>query len=459
MQGNAYIALSINIINNEFFDFKMFDEIIKKLAELRISAEQDTFPEDEVPARLDELNRDFAQLWEDWLVLPPDTQSLARNDYLNAQYHFHWVASRWLIQITTTDTSATNDSDTASVPQLEFGEFPVHLQNSSAENSVTFTDSAVMTTATAATITAELSLSISETTTTDAVKNPIVSTEMQVGTSMQGEMEVDQSHSVDIQVNQQSTHDGAPPNLIPATKADQLNAPELRNLMCISFEQQTEVMKPVFALDFNPEVNEKAISNIIGAINAVVRRAGDSGVELTQPVIRTVILHVISSLDVTTRTCWAHHLRYVDEPTFDVLVDFLCQRRKDQDIQTGVSNVFTIPKNKMDSQPQNPKKQINRGRSVRSATPSPGPSGANKRIRNGPSVICPLCTSSHTLRLCPEFLKLSLEAREAEIYRRHLCLNCFSHRHRADQCEDKACKICGYRHNSLLHHRDFHKKQ
>ncbi|XP_075150473.1 uncharacterized protein LOC142224575 [Haematobia irritans] len=67
-------------------------------------------------------------------------------------------------------------------------------------------------------------------------------------------------------------------------------------------------------------------------------------------------------------------------------------------------------------------------------------------------ISCFACSQDHFLKNCNKFLRMSQEDRFAVIKKNNLCINCFSNRHRLNQCSSKlSCERCKLRHNTLLH--------
>lgn len=64
---------------------------------------------------------------------------------------------------------------------------------------------------------------------------------------------------------------------------------------------------------------------------------------------------------------------------------------------------------------------------------------------------CRICGGSHFAYRCEELLKLSTNDRKQKVIEKHMCTNCFSFRHKAQECSASGCKRCGEKHNTLLH--------
>lgn len=60
-----------------------------------------------------------------------------------------------------------------------------------------------------------------------------------------------------------------------------------------------------------------------------------------------------------------------------------------------------------------------------------------------------LCRNSHPLRLCPNFLVLSLSQRQKIIKKNKLCVNCLACSHNTNKCSSKST-TCHKRHHTLI---------
>ncbi|XP_073952157.1 uncharacterized protein [Choristoneura fumiferana] len=78
-------------------------------------------------------------------------------------------------------------------------------------------------------------------------------------------------------------------------------------------------------------------------------------------------------------------------------------------------------------------------------------SASNTTPTNLPQSCCLICKGDHRVYACNKFLEMTPEVRSNEIYKLKVCPVCFRGGHRAYQCRAIPCKICGRRHNSLLH--------
>ncbi|XP_075163141.1 uncharacterized protein LOC142235769 [Haematobia irritans] len=66
--------------------------------------------------------------------------------------------------------------------------------------------------------------------------------------------------------------------------------------------------------------------------------------------------------------------------------------------------------------------------------------------------LCTLCNNDHSLRICPEFKKLSTQERIDYVFRNKICNNCLSTGHVKNSCKSKKrCWECKKNHHTLLH--------
>lgn len=419
----------------------MLDELVKQFKELRITVTNRKHTRAEAETLLERLNHQFPRLLDDWDVLDAEAQKEARSAFVSAQSDFHYSANVLLIEVA--GPLPTN--------QLRFGEFPENppvTDSMNASAAVTTVTNNQATTASSGTEPQNICSNGNEPMQTDQVSETI--SEMAKKIRDDSPM----PHLNSISKEQCPPKTANEEEMSASFNAEEQETNQSRELVQLSYQEQADLLRPVLGLPPMTQVNEATLDGFLKIISKVNENAERKNVIFSKMIERLIVLQIVASIDTHSQECWGFCLQF-SEPSLQRLANFLADRIKNVK-QRDLTNPpkpmeFKIPKKDLRSPSLHgkSKKQI---RSERSNTPSPGPS-TNKRIRNGPNAICPMCTQGHTLRLCPQFLKLSLEAREAEVYRRKLCINCFSNRHITAQCEDGVCKICESRHNSLLHHR------
>ncbi|XP_072384472.1 uncharacterized protein [Diabrotica undecimpunctata] len=67
---------------------------------------------------------------------------------------------------------------------------------------------------------------------------------------------------------------------------------------------------------------------------------------------------------------------------------------------------------------------------------------------------CALCNLPHYFYSCKKFHNLSVSARRQEVTKSKACWNCLKDGHLVQHCTWGGCKLCGKRHNTLLHNMD-----
>lgn len=154
----------------------------------------------------------------------------------------------------------------------------------------------------------------------------------------------------------------------------------------------------------------------------------------------TLIIHIITSmLDTNTHREWESETQPDSMPTLSELITFL--KRKCQVLEA----VGTKPAQGLKQIPP----QLGRSQSSSKLI-----ARNNTFTSNYVSSIkaCTVCNKSHHLYLCDKFRALSITDREKEVRKLGLCFNCLSSsNHKVKNCGAGSCKLCGKRHNTLLH--------
>ena len=71
-------------------------------------------------------------------------------------------------------------------------------------------------------------------------------------------------------------------------------------------------------------------------------------------------------------------------------------------------------------------------------------------------VACPLCSRTHDLEDCEDFIKKTVEERRKFIMGKRLCFSCFLDNHQSKDCKNKRkCKECGKPHPTTMHETNF----
>ena len=79
-------------------------------------------------------------------------------------------------------------------------------------------------------------------------------------------------------------------------------------------------------------------------------------------------------------------------------------------------------------------------------------SRGNISIESSSRLSCLLCSQSHLLDCCPEFLQLSVENRFSYAFQNRLCYSCLQSNHLTKFCQKRSiCSICQHSHPTSLH--------
>lgn len=405
---------------------EIFESIIKQFAQMRIQPANPQATVGDAWNKLTEVNAQFVLLRDEWLTMTDELQATHNGRYLQAQQDFHHSATAIISML-------------MPEPTVRFGEFTPEIEViCTAENtSVTFTTTAPA---------------------MNVDQSGQSSSEQQIKNTMQQSKPINNS-SAEMELdndNQVSTINVVHSNNNSNNSSEQSTI-EMKNLSMISFAEQAKLLESILALPRSKELNENTIDTVIQAIQQTAQAANSAGVQLDQAVVRTMILHIVTSLDQQTQICWKYWVAR-SEPSFEFLVQFLYERKVDvnQPVTKDESTGYKIPKvsatKRASPKPEDSSQMASTSRRRSDSMSSRG-SNPPKSKKKTSSQACPVCPYVHGLHACPTFRKLSLEQRETEVTKRNLCKNCFSNKHATPNCPKGECTICGKKHNSTLHHR------
>lgn len=416
----------------------MFDQLIERLKALRISATNQVVDQNNVMDTLEGLNNAFVELRDAWLTFSDEERQQQKEKFLAAQLNFHFVGNYVLYKSKRTPSPVVmppeppaSAADEQFALQLRFGDTDV-ATTSSADNTMF----------------------------NNTVPNLVASTsglqQPMVVRNKGDEMDCD---SAPLNNTIQPVTD----NVLNASEGsaepidEQWPEQRLTELASLSFEQCAALFQPVFSLQPVVTLTPDKIEQILTAVQSVAAQVNESQLNVDQNVVRILIMHVITTLDATTKKCWKHRVKN-QEPTFQFLINFLIDCKDDTvdsadngaSVQSA-SKPFKIP-NITHTVSAGNVVQPKRGGAARANSPSPA-RNPNKRPKATGDIRCRLCQGVHGLHKCPVFLGKSMEDREACLARMQLCINCFSSTHSVRMCLDGKCKLCNQKHNSLIHHR------
>lgn len=445
--------------------------MVQKFANLKLEVENSTVNASTIVQAIESLNADFINLQEEWITLSDDDQMVNEQKFLQAQSDFHSVGSTMLDKaeaVKMPPLPPASEAEKAVINQLQFGD---PIVASSADVAAT----TITTTAVTAPIASVVAGQIA------AITTPITSTVVGESEAMDVDASATSQSNDTPKVQSNDSSEAHKPVISKEKLATAItevkeseqpseclsansNTSKLIDIMQLSFEEYADLLKPVIGLPLIIEVDVASIDKVIDAIANITAVAAKKGIKMLQAVNRTVIVVVISKIDKASQLAWKYEIGR-QEPTFDFLIEFLCKRKKDDDVKIGASAAvqnFKIPSKKSKEQPAHGGacgsgsmvKSKKSGGSARTVTPSPQ-RNPNKKPKKNETPFCPLCPNrdDHNIRGCGKFMRMSLEDREGVLYRHNMCINCFSFTHTVQMCLDGPCKTCKKRHNSLIHHR------
>lgn len=160
------------------------------------------------------------------------------------------------------------------------------------------------------------------------------------------------------------------------------------------------------------------------------------------------ILHFIlcSKLDKKTRNDWEDTLTDQNSyPKYNELIEFLENRALNCESRDFEKNYEPSKKSNSSSS------SFNANRKNDSAGNQKSSGDHEKRAENNEKCAC--CSNAyHLLIQCPVFLSKTTIERYDIVKRSSLCTNCFGRYHGVTTCKkEKVCKLCGKKHNTLLH--------
>ncbi|XP_055923279.1 uncharacterized protein LOC129953816 [Eupeodes corollae] len=150
-----------------------------------------------------------------------------------------------------------------------------------------------------------------------------------------------------------------------------------------------------------------------------------------------IIIYLCASrLPETTLNLWESSLKNpTDIPSWDQMNEFL-------------SNRYRI----LESVAEMKQNTTNKSQVIKS---TPSQNFKSKPVRNFHMKIipaCQVCSEQHPLRLCPTFLKMSVDDRQKTVRKHKFCFNCLALTHNAHQCQSTStCLRCKGKHHTLLH--------
>ncbi|XP_062533726.1 uncharacterized protein LOC134202744 [Armigeres subalbatus] len=148
-----------------------------------------------------------------------------------------------------------------------------------------------------------------------------------------------------------------------------------------------------------------------------------------------LLLHLLSSrLDSATRRSWEEYTSTMETDTVKELTDFL-QRR--------IHILESLPTRSVEQRIDTSSSKFTKRSNVVKV--------CNTTIQSSAPIKCVVCTDSHLLYQCPQFLKLPVSERDGLLRSHSLCRNCFRRGHQARDCNSKfTCRQCRGKHHTLV---------
>ncbi|XP_062710566.1 uncharacterized protein LOC134288752 [Aedes albopictus] len=164
-------------------------------------------------------------------------------------------------------------------------------------------------------------------------------------------------------------------------------------------------------------------------------------VKLGQPLLGMSELLVVTvltrALDDQTRELWEASIDQTELPEYEQTIEFLKQRCVILE-RCEKSAPIVSPNPKVSNQKP------------------PGSKLAPSKTSHAAAVtseyMCDFCSGQHQNYKCSNFLKMSVDQRQAKVKEVNLCFNCLRKGHRGAACSsDKSCSKCSKKHHTLLH--------
>ena len=195
-----------------------------------------------------------------------------------------------------------------------------------------------------------------------------------------------------------------------------------------------------------PTLERESVASLRGLLETTMRNVQALKV-LGQSVDSwdTLLVHLVASkLDPVTLRAWQLENKSQVLPKFEEMTKFIAHRCQVLETLQDVKSV--------------------RQKSITQHKYSPQSSKTSKYVSTKQTFVstvstCNLCKDTHKLFQCEKFKQMEVEGRIQFVKQSSLCLNCLRGNHFIKDCKASNCKICGLKHNTLLHKSQVNSKQ
>lgn len=177
------------------------------------------------------------------------------------------------------------------------------------------------------------------------------------------------------------------------------------------------------------------IKKLLDTTNETLQQLNNLGVN-SDSWDHLLIYMTVQRLPAETHQAWEQERSKIqDLPTFEDLKKFLLARFRTLEM---VGN--------------NKSKSTTQQATPISSKEKPQQPSRTQAFHTGRRADCPVCCESHTVRGCPQFLKMTPGQKIETVKRKGLCLNCLGQGHKSSNCpSSKGCFQCKRKHHTLLH--------
>lgn len=209
-------------------------------------------------------------------------------------------------------------------------------------------------------------------------------------------------------------------------------------------------LKSLHSLPHASKDSPMQIRKLIDTVTKNLRALKSLG-EPTEAWDTIIIFKIISKLDTSIGQDWQQYKSTLISTakkliTLDVLLQFLKDKADMLDMTKAMHPSSSLQFNPNKSSVEIRKPYIKTHSLVATHKDNISNPKTSNRRRN-----CVMCSGSHSVYACKQFLSLSINDKLQFIKEKSLCSNCLREGHSVDDCYFGACKRCHKKHNSCLH--------